>query len=170
MSLIIKIKESRLSPDGLFFLRAARCQSVESALALRRDDGGYIVIDLGDNGEKPVILIVDGDGQTIPWTISQDLLDAYRAFEIGPVKLINEAGRRLRACAVIGFRWTIRDWIETFGAQFNVSSPIYVRQMCRGQVIGRSGKNSSRQRKPYQAKLPEPFRGVRDGNQWFITV
>jgi hypothetical protein len=169
MSLTLKVKESRLSPDGLFFLRAARCQSAQVEMLLRPNADGYVSIDLGANGEQPEILIRDGQ-QAVPWTIPQDLLDSYRAFNIGPVKLVNEAGRALRACAVVGFRWTIRDWIADFGERFGVSSPIYVRQMCRGQIIGRSGKNSSRQRKPYQARLPEPFRGVRDGNQWFITV
>lgn len=169
MSLVLKIKESRLSNDGQFFLRAARCQGVENLLVLRGDEDGYIVVDLGSNGEKPQIMIVQGE-QTAPWTIPEDLLHDYRNFKIGPVKLINRAGRALRAHAVAWRRWTIRNWIADFGDQFGVSSPTYVRQMCRGQVIGISGENSTRQRKPYQAKLPAPFRGVKDGGQWFVTV
>jgi hypothetical protein len=169
MSLTLKIKESRLSPDGLFFLRAARYQSVAAEIALRPDADGYVAINLGANGEEPKILVKD-HAHTISWTMSEKLITAYRAFEIGPIKLINEAGRELRTWPVVGLRWTIRDWITEFGQQFGISSPTYVRQMCRGQVIGLSGAKSSRQRKPYQAKLPAPFRGVQDGGRWFVTV
>jgi hypothetical protein len=164
MPLTLKIKESRLSPDGLFFLRAARCQGVEHLLALRRDDNGHVFIDLGANGERPEILIME-DGQVISWTMPRGLLNAYRADEIGQVKLINEAGRNLRQHAVVGMRWLIRDWIADFGERFGVTSEEYVRQMCKGKWIGLGG-----QRKPYQAKLPAPFRGVQDGGRWFITV
>ena len=169
MSLTLKIKESRLSPDGLFFLRAARSQSIENGLALRADDNGYVHVDLGANGERPAIIVADGD-QTIPWTIPDDLLDAYRTREIGPWKLINEAGRHLRQRAVVGLRWTIRDWIAAFGEQYGISSQNYVQKMCRGQIVGRSAKDARRQRKPYKAKLPAPFRSIKDGEQWFITV
>lgn len=164
MTLAFKIKESRLSPDGLFYLTAARCQSIENALALRQDDYGYVYLYLGSNGERSAILVADGATE-ISWTIPQDLIDSYRAREIGPVKLVNDAGRALRAHAVIGYRWTIREWIKDFGQQFGLSSPGYIRQMCRGDVVGIGGK-----RVPYKAKLPAPFRGVQDGGRWFITV
>lgn len=169
----IRVKEEKLSIDGIFLLNAFRCQSARLELQLRPDEQGFVTFEVWDEGSIEGVLVLlrpfEAD-KTDTWMIPGNLIERFRSLEIGAHQLINRAGRELRKrlsdSAIYGYRWSVREWIDTFGEAFGIQTASYVRQMCRGDLVGvRTKSNQS-----HKTKLPAPFRPIQHEGRWFITV
>lgn len=166
----IRVKETDLSNDALFLLRAARAQSARLDVDLRPDSHSRITVNLWEDGSFDGVAIFTQsltDNTNSAWLIPQELLKQYIDLNIGGHRLFTLAGKALRKhlsdSVVCGLRWSQKEWLREFGPRYGVSSKVYVSQMCRKQGIGRS---------KWQARLPSPFRSFHDpdAGRWYITV
>lgn len=155
------ISMSHLTEEGRLLLRAARVKSATEAYIPNRDGRVWaepeaIKIDLID--------LIDGEIDT--WNIPEKVLE----LEAGPNAIWNAAAREFRQArrgkAIRGLQLTPKEWLDTYGLRFGISSLEYVRQMCREQMIS---LNRARQ-KPFRAKLPAPFHAIKAGSSWMITA
>jgi hypothetical protein len=141
-------------------------QSQKQQHALFPDSAGRVSVDL-DGIEISLVDLTDlDDPNTIStWTIPEDI----KQLDAGPNAVWNQAGKAFikaqKGQAVRGLLLTPREWIDTYGKQYGITSAEYVRQMCREQSVG-----VNRTRPAFKTKLPTPFRAVKAGQSWLITV